>query len=59
MTDTNSKIQRLIEGNQKFAETYEAPPTMEQMRAAQSKTGGGTVVRTSTAYLLHPPPTPP
>ncbi|KAL8824521.1 MAG: hypothetical protein Q9191_005002 [Dirinaria sp. TL-2023a] len=46
MADTNSKIKALLESNRKFAETWETPPTMRQMRAAQSETGGAPVVLT-------------
>ena len=45
MADTSSKIKGLLERNRKFAETWETPPSMHQMRAARSETGGATVVR--------------
>ena len=49
MADTNAKIKVLLEANHSFAEAWHTPPTMDQMRAAQGKTGGATVVRTSAA----------
>lgn len=40
-----SKLQGLLDKNGKFAETFQVPPTMEQLRAASREAGGAFIIR--------------
>ena len=47
MTDTESKIQALLKGNQEIAKTYNNPLRMDQMRPMSFQTGGAAAIRAS------------
>ena len=44
MTTTDSKVQLFFENNRKFAETYQVPPTMVQLRAGSADRGGALII---------------
>ena len=46
MSPVDAKLQSWLENNRKFAETYQTPPTMDQIRPAAIAAGG--------AYLHFP-----
>lgn len=46
MTTTDSKVQLFFENNRKFAETYQVPPTMVQLRAGSADRGGALIILT-------------
>lgn len=48
MASTDSKIEKLLAGNRKVAETWSAPPTMEQFAPLAAENGGATILRTFT-----------
>ena len=50
MAYVNSRIETLLESNRKFAETFQKPPTMVELRAAALKAGGLIIC------LFHPNP---
>ena len=44
MTHVDAKLQSCLENNRKFAQTYETPPTMEQIRAGARAAGGAFLI---------------
>ena len=44
MSNTDSKLEQLLQYNRDVAKTYETPPTMVQFRAQAAANGGGGLV---------------
>ena len=60
MTTTESKVQGFFENNRKFAETWQAPLTMEQLRASSLERGGALIIcqSCSSDWIEVPPADP-
>ena len=48
MANVNAKIQDFLANNRKFVETYQVPPTMDQIMPGARSAGGGILIRASS-----------